>query len=227
MSPAPRDGGRAGSSTPRPRGGVPPGAPRGRLIALPTSGTAGRPRHGRPQHRVVGRTPSPPSPSCPAGMPTARVWIPGPLSATMNLFAAVHARWAGARPVDRPGRRHPRPADPRRRCGGCSTTGTGLRGRILVVAGDALDADLREPGRGRRGDRRPLLRRGRAVVRGLGPGRRQPAALPRRRGRAPTRRRSALSASPVIWARSPYLAVGTEGAAGPLRHDADGFRHRR
>ncbi|WP_310963565.1 AMP-binding enzyme [Nocardioides terrisoli] len=32
----------------------------------------------------------------------ARVWVPGPLSATMNLFAAVHARAVGAILVDRP-----------------------------------------------------------------------------------------------------------------------------
>lgn len=32
----------------------------------------------------------------------ARVWVPGPLRATMNLFAAVHARVTGAVIVDRP-----------------------------------------------------------------------------------------------------------------------------
>ncbi|GAA6527158.1 AMP-binding protein [Intrasporangium sp. DVR] len=32
----------------------------------------------------------------------ARVWVPGPLTATMNLFAAVHARWAGAEMVREP-----------------------------------------------------------------------------------------------------------------------------
>jgi long-chain acyl-CoA synthetase len=32
----------------------------------------------------------------------ARVWVPGPVTATMNLFAAVHADWAGAELVDHP-----------------------------------------------------------------------------------------------------------------------------
>ena len=33
----------------------------------------------------------------------ARVWVPGPLRSTMNLFAAVHAVWAQADVVDDPG----------------------------------------------------------------------------------------------------------------------------
>src|SRR5690606_12302761 len=36
-----------------------------------------------------------------AGIGSAsRVWIPGPVTATMNLFALVHTAWAGARIVD-------------------------------------------------------------------------------------------------------------------------------
>ena len=31
--------------------------------------------------------------------PASRVWVPGPLAATMNLFAAVHATVLGARLV--------------------------------------------------------------------------------------------------------------------------------
>lgn len=31
---------------------------------------------------------------------TSRVWVPGPLDSTMNLFAAVHASWAGAALTD-------------------------------------------------------------------------------------------------------------------------------
>ena len=34
--------------------------------------------------------------------PSSRVWVPGPLAATMNLFAAVHAAFLGARRVDGP-----------------------------------------------------------------------------------------------------------------------------
>lgn len=31
---------------------------------------------------------------------TSRVWVPGPMDSTMNLFAAVQASWAGAAPAD-------------------------------------------------------------------------------------------------------------------------------
>jgi long-chain acyl-CoA synthetase len=66
----------------------------------------------------------------------ARVWVPGPLAGTMNLFAAVLARWAGATLVDRlPDATH------------AHLTPTVLRrlgpedlaGRHVTVAGDRLD----------------------------------------------------------------------------------------
>ena len=67
----------------------------GRLLALSTSGTAGRRRtilrttaswvdsfsHVSELLRLDG---------------SSRVWVPGPLTATMNLFAVAHAAWAGA-----------------------------------------------------------------------------------------------------------------------------------
>ena len=34
---------------------------------------------------------------------SSRLWVPGPLTATMNLFAAVHAAFLGALLVDSPG----------------------------------------------------------------------------------------------------------------------------
>lgn len=73
----------------------------GRRIVLETSGTTGRSRS------VVRSTGSWWS-SLPAygeltGVgPGARVWVPGPLDATMNLFAAVHADVVGAEVVDSP-----------------------------------------------------------------------------------------------------------------------------
>src|SRR3954464_10904910 len=74
---------------------------RGELIALRTSGTTSEPR-------AVVRTTSSWFDSFAhatqlAGVHRrARVWLPGPLSATMNLFAAVHARYTGATVVDAP-----------------------------------------------------------------------------------------------------------------------------
>jgi acyl-CoA synthetase (AMP-forming)/AMP-acid ligase II len=73
----------------------------GRLVALQTSGTAG-PR------RTVVRTTASWVDSFPHVSrlldldATSRVWIPGPPAATMNLFAAVHADWAGATRSDTP-----------------------------------------------------------------------------------------------------------------------------
>ena len=71
----------------------------GRLVALHTSGTTGQSR------RIVRTTSSWvdsfPYVSTLLGLDTSsRVWIPGPLTSTMNLFAAVHAQWAGATRVD-------------------------------------------------------------------------------------------------------------------------------
>ena len=68
---------------------------RGDLLGLRTSGTSGRPR-------AVVRTTASWFDSFEhvtrlLGMGSAsRVWVPGPLSATMNLFAAVHAAQVGA-----------------------------------------------------------------------------------------------------------------------------------
>lgn len=71
-----------------------------RLLALTTSGTS----TGRP--RVIRRSTSSWVDSFEAfsrlsdTRVTSRVWIPGPLRATMNLFAATHAHWAGAARVE-------------------------------------------------------------------------------------------------------------------------------
>ncbi|PIE26211.1 MAG: o-succinylbenzoate--CoA ligase, partial [Micrococcales bacterium] len=70
------------------------------------------------------------------------VWIPGPLAATMNLFAACLAHWAGASWSAHP-----------QRCRFIQTTPTGLRrlvprtamsGATVVVAGDRLPARDRD-----------------------------------------------------------------------------------
>ena len=71
-------------------------------VALQTSGTSGTAR------KVVRTTDSWVSSfdavSALIGMTSdSRLWLPGPLSATMNLFAAVHARCTGAEIVDEQG----------------------------------------------------------------------------------------------------------------------------
>ena len=74
----------------------------GARLALSTSGTTGAtPR------RVVRTTQSwwdsfPAYSELTGVAAGARVWAPGPLGSTMNLFAAVHAAWAGADVIDDP-----------------------------------------------------------------------------------------------------------------------------
>ena len=70
--------------------------------------------------------------------PGSTVWVPGPLAGTMNLFAAVLARWAGATQVDRladASHAHLTPTVLRRLL---AEPGS-LARRHLTVAGDRLD----------------------------------------------------------------------------------------
>jgi acyl-CoA synthetase (AMP-forming)/AMP-acid ligase II len=183
----------------------------GRAVALATSGTSGSPRS------VVRTTESwvasfPRVAALSGLLPTSRVWVPGPLSATMNLFAAVHARMLGARLVAGPAHAthaHLTPAGLVALLDG----GT-ARGLTMVVAGDRLtpalhDRAVRAGARvhhyygaaelsfvawgGHAGDLRPF------------PG----VAVQVREGE--------------VWVRSPYLCSGYDGPPGPLRVDADGF----
>jgi acyl-CoA synthetase (AMP-forming)/AMP-acid ligase II len=110
-------------------------------LALPTSGTTGAARTILRTTRSW--TDSFPTVSRLTGLTaTSRVWLPGPLTATMNLFAAVHADWAGAHLVDALAEAthlHLTPA----RLDALLCADAGLSGRVIVVAGDALDPDLR------------------------------------------------------------------------------------
>ena len=184
----------------------------GRRIVLRTSGTTARPRS-------VVRTAASWVDSFPAvsqltGLqPECRVWVPGPLTASMNLFAAAHARWLGAAVA----------ATPQGATHACLTPaalvralddGVDVTGMHLVVAGDRL--------------RRTLARRateaGACVSHYYGaaelsfvawgsdeedlrafPG----VALEIRDG--------------VIWVRSPYLSEGYATGDGPFTLDAAGF----
>ncbi len=112
----------------------------GTLLHLATSGTVGRPR-------VVRRTTASWFDSFPAvadltGLQaTSRVWVPGPLAGTMNLFAAVLARAVGAELVDsatEATHAHLTPSELRRLLASDVT----LAGLQLTVAGDRLHRDL-------------------------------------------------------------------------------------
>lgn len=113
------------------------------LLAFRTSGTGGRPR-------TVLRTVRSWVESFPhvsdlleltAG---GRVWVPGPSTASMNLFGAVHARWAGAAVVTDPAlatHAHLTPSALRRVLADRLEVVAHLR---VVVAGDRLPQSLHE-----------------------------------------------------------------------------------
>ncbi|NUS49884.1 MAG: AMP-binding protein, partial [Nocardioidaceae bacterium] len=138
----------------------------------------------------------------------SRVWVPGPLDATMNLFAAVLATHLGAATVATP-----------REATHAFLTPTALRGCLdavggmtVVVAGDRL-----EPGLAADAD-------GATVHHYYGAAELSFVAWG---GHADDLHPFAGVDVEVrdgeIWARSPYLCAGYAGPAGPLRRTADGF----
>ncbi len=193
----------------------------GQLIALPTSGTTGRPRH--VLRTTASWVESFPTVTALTGWDhAARVWIPGPLSATMNLYAAVHTRMVGARPVDdltEASHVQLTPAVLRR----LLNDGAGVRGRTLVVAGDALDVGLRT--RAEAAGAVVAHYYGAAQLSFVAWGNDAETLRPfpgvEIELRPPDVDDSPSSA--VIWARSPYLAEGTEGGFDPLQRDGSGF----
>lgn len=113
----------------------------GQPLALRTSGATGSPRY--VVRSCESWFDSFPTVSSLTGIDrSSRIWIPGPLTGTMNLFAATHARWAKSTLVEsaRWGATH------------AVLTPTGLRtsldhgllrrGMTVVVAGDRLDEGL-------------------------------------------------------------------------------------
>lgn len=111
---------------------------RGAAIALRTSGTSG-------SARTVVRTTrswvdSFPHVSALAGLDaTSRVWVPGPLTASMNLFSAAHATWAGAAIVDSPDDASHAQLTPSSLRRTLADRPAALAGAHVTVAGDGLD----------------------------------------------------------------------------------------
>ena len=184
----------------------------GRRIALRTSGSTGSPR-------AVVRTAASWTDSFPyvaslTGLTAdSALWLPGPLSATMNLFAATLARWCGARTVDGPdGATHvhltPLQLD-RLLARGAETAG--LR---CTVAGERLSRSLRD---------RALAAGaivdhyyGAAELSFVGWGTCEDDLQPFPGVEVEVREGE-------IWVRSPYLCDGYDGPPGALRRDEQGF----
>jgi acyl-CoA synthetase (AMP-forming)/AMP-acid ligase II len=185
---------------------------RGELIALRTSGSTSAPR-------AVLRTTdswfdSFPDFSLLAGLDhSARVWVPGPPSATMNLFAVVHARHTGATLVDGPAdatHAHLTPAQLRT----ALDQGRNLAGVHVVVAGDRLARNVAD--RARAMDARVSHYYGAAELSFVAWGSHEADLRPFPGAEVEVR-------DGVLWVRSPYLSRGYDGVDGPLKVDAHGF----
>jgi long-chain acyl-CoA synthetase len=144
---------------------------------------------------------------------SSRVWVPGPLSATMNLFAAVHAVSVSAVLVDDAGsatHAHLTPSTLTR----ALDEDLPLEGTTVVVAGDRLSPALHD--RAATAGARVHHYYGAAELSFVAWGshvedlRAFPGVEVAVRGGE-------------VWARSPYLCAGYDGPPGPLRRSADGF----
>jgi long-chain acyl-CoA synthetase len=181
-------------------------------VALDTSGTSGAPR------AVVRSTGSWVASfghvSALTGLDGAsRVWVPGPLTATMNLFAAVHARWSGATLVAEPDRATHAHLTPTA-LHGLLDGGAAPAGLTVVVAGDRLDAAL--AARAAAAGLRVHHYYGAAELSFVAWGAASDPLSPFPGVEVDVR-------DGEIWVRSPYLCDGYDGPPGPLRRDADGF----
>lgn len=184
----------------------------GRPVALRTSGSTGAARS------VVRTTDSWVSSfrhiTSILGMDTrSRVWLPGPVSSTMNLFAAVHAGSTGAEIVSSPTdatHAHLTPAMLSR----ALEDDLPIAGVHVVVAGDRLPVSVRD----------------RAVAAGIrvshyyGSAELSFVAWGAHEGNLrPFPEVEIEVRDGILWARSPYLCQGYGGAGGPFQRDRDGF----
>jgi acyl-CoA synthetase (AMP-forming)/AMP-acid ligase II len=148
----------------------------------------------------------------------SRVWVPGPLAATMNLFAAVHATHLGAEVVASPtgGATHAvlTPAALSR----AVAHGTDLAGVHVLVAGDRLTPPLRDEALGR-GAARVSHYYGAAELSFVSWGSHAEDLRPFPGVEVECR-------GGVVWVRSPYVCLryaGPDGPDFPLTRTADGF----
>ena len=183
-----------------------------RRISLTTSGTTARPRS--VVRTAASWVDSFPVVSRLTGIGSgSRVWVPGPLTASMNLFAAAHVRSVGGTLTTAPSGATHACLTPTALAGALDD-GVDVTGMHLVVAGDRL---------------RPALAR-RAAAAG--------ARVSHYYGAAELSfvawgsDETDLRAFPgvelqirdgVVWVRSPYLSLGYVRAGGPFTSTPDGF----
>lgn len=145
----------------------------------------------------------------------SRVWVPGPRTSTMNLFAAVHATVAGAEVGDRvDGATHAvlTPAVLARALAVGTPAVTGLH---LLVAGDRLSVGLHDAALAA-GAGRVSHYYGAAELSFVAWGRHADDLRP-----FPGVEVDCTDG--LVWVRSPYLFLRYDGADGPLARRDDGF----
>lgn len=185
----------------------------GQRVALPTSGTADRPR------MIVRSTSSWVDSFSPVSAllgvtESSLVWIPGPLQATMNLFAAVHASMVGIARVDDPREAthaHLTPATLQREL---ALRPDNLAGVHVLTAGDRLERSVHDTARAL--GVRVSHYYGAAELSFVGWGKHADALRLFPGVEAKCRHGE-------LWVRSPYLCEGYLEADRTLRIDRDGW----
>lgn len=184
-----------------------------RPIALPTSGSTGT-------ARSVVRTTDSWTASFAAvtdlvGLSTrSRVWIPGPLTASMNLFAAVHAAWLGAARAARISGASHAYLTPGMLARLLAQEPSAVTGVHLVVAGDRLPTGLSE--RATAAGARVSHYYGAAELSYVAWGSHEDDLRPFPGVEVTT-------SGGVVWVRSPFVCRGYTGSPGPLRLERDGW----
>ncbi|MEP7090861.1 MAG: o-succinylbenzoate--CoA ligase [Nocardioidaceae bacterium] len=143
----------------------------------------------------------------------SRVWVPGPLTATMNLFAAAHASVMGATLLGAPGgatHAHLTPTA----LATALDDGVLLSGVTVVVAGDRLSVGLHD----RAAAAGMVVRHyyGAAELSFVAWGAHAEDLRPFPGVEVEVR-------GGEIWVRSPYVCLGYDGPPGALRRATDGF----
>jgi acyl-CoA synthetase (AMP-forming)/AMP-acid ligase II len=184
----------------------------GRRVALRTSGSTGDPRS--VVRTTASWTGSFPAVAALTGLDAAsRLHVPGPLTGTMNLFAAVLGRWAGAGPVDSMAQAthaHLTPTALTR----ALDAGERLEGIHVTVAGDRLTRRLHDR----------AVAAGAVVSHYYGASELSFVAWgPHEEELRPFPGVEVEVRSGEVWARSPFLCEGYDGMPGDLRRDPSGF----
>ena len=183
------------------------------LLAFRTAGTGGRPRTVLRTHRSW--LESYPHVSELLGMSRrSRVWVPGPLTATMNLFAAAHAQGVGATLVDTPAAATHACLTPSSLRALLAQQPQALTGVHVVVAGDRLAPSLHEAATA--AGARVSHYYGAAELSFVAWGEHAAALRPFPGVEVEAR-------DGELWVRSPYVCEGYAEPGHVLRRDADGW----